>query len=73
MLLLQNLVDFKLWKSKIFRFYEHTNFLGPCYFCLFEPTFHLVYLNLFLMGSGITLPDGEEPLWPQQPKIVLPF
>ena len=43
--LLYNLVDFKRWKSKIFQFYEHKNFLGPCYFPLFDPTFLLVYLT----------------------------
>ena len=39
-----NLVNFKMWKSKIFQFYELTNFLGPCYFCLFDPTFLLVHI-----------------------------
>ena len=54
--LLQNLVDLKRWKSKIFQFYERTNFLGPCYFCLFDPTFCLVYLiKMHLKWSGVDL------------------
>ena len=56
MLLLQNLVDFKMWKSKIFQINEHTKFLGPCYFCLFDSSFHLVYLiKMLLKWSGVDL------------------
>ena len=44
------------WKSKIFQLREHTNFLGPCYFCLFDPAFLLVYLiRMHLKWSKVDL------------------
>ena len=56
MLPLQNLVDFKRQNLKIFQIYEHTNFLGPYYFCLFDPNFHLVYLiKMHLKWSEVDL------------------
>ena len=55
-MLLLHLVGFKRLIFKIFQIHKTYNFLGPYHFCLFDPTFHLVYLTrMHLKWSRVDL------------------